>query len=47
MTEKELQQRIITRSAEIAKIIAKNRDCEIRPDAIKGIKVIRVNKKEV
>lgn len=47
MTETEIKAKIIERAAEIAKVLSKNKDCEIRKDRTKGIKVIRVEKKEV
>ena len=47
MSEYEIQQKIIERSAEIARILAKDTDCEIRRDRTKGIKVLKVDKKEV
>ena len=47
MTEKDIQQRIIEQSAKIAKMLSRNMDCELRKDATKGIKIIRVSKKEV
>jgi len=47
MTETEIKNKIIERSKEIARILAKDRDCEIRKDRTKGIKVISVDKREV
>ena len=47
MTEREIQSKIIERSAAIAKVIAKDNDCEIRRDRKKGVKIIRVRKDEV
>lgn len=47
MTESEIQNKIIERSAEIAKMLLKDKDCEIRKDRTKGIKVISVDKREV
>ena len=47
MTETEIKNKIIERSKEIARILARDRDCEIRKDRTKGIKVISVDKREV
>lgn len=47
MTESEIREKIIERSADIAKLIAKGKDCEIRKDRVKGIKVIKVDKREI
>lgn len=47
MTESEIKAKIIERAAEIAKVLSKNKDCEIRKDRVKGIKVIKVDKREI
>lgn len=46
MTETEIKAKIIERAAEIAKVLVKGNDCEIRKDRLKGIKVIVVSKRE-
>ena len=47
MTEIEIQKKIVERSEEIAKMLLKDKDCEIRKDRTKGIKIIIVDKREV
>ncbi len=47
ITEMEIKDQIVKRSEEIARILAKDKDCEIRKDRTKGIKVISVDKREV
>ena len=47
MTESEIQKKIVERSGEIAHILAKNRDCELRRDQAKIVKIIEVDKTEV
>lgn len=47
MTESEIQKKIIERSADIARLIAKDTDCELRRDRNKGVKILRVKKDEV
>lgn len=47
MTESEIREKIIERSADIAKLIAKGKDCEIRKDRVNGIKVISVKKEAI
>ena len=47
MTEKEIQQRIIEQSEKIARIIASDTDIELRRDRKLGIKVLKVEKKEI
>lgn len=47
MTETEIKAKIIERAADIAKVLSKNKDCEIRKDRTNGIKIIRVEKREI
>lgn len=47
ITETEIKDKIVERSKEIARILAKDKDCEIRKDRTKGIKIISVDKREV
>lgn len=47
MTETEIKAKIIERAAEIAKLLVKGKDCEIRKDRAKGIKVLKVEKREI
>lgn len=47
MTETEIQKKIIEKSGEIAKLIHRQKDIELRPDQSKGVKVLKVEKKEV
>ena len=45
MTENEIQQKIIENIADMAKILAKDHNCELRKDKKDGIKVIDVVRK--
>ena len=47
MTEPEIQQKIIESSADMAKIIVKDHNCEIRKDRKDGIKILDVVRKQV
>lgn len=47
MSEKEIQKKIIENSEKIARIIASDTDIELRRDRNKGIKVLKVEKKEI
>lgn len=47
LTESEIKAKIVERAADIAKVLSKDKDCEIRKDRQKGIKVIKVDKREI
>ncbi len=47
MNEVDIQKKIIEKSGEIAKLLYRQKDCELRPDKTKGFKVLKVEKKEV
>ena len=47
MTEREIQQKIIENSADMARILIKDHNCEIRKDHKEGIKILEVVRKPV
>jgi len=47
MNEEKIKSKIIERAGDIAKILARDRDCELRRDQVKVVKILKVEKKEV
>lgn len=47
MSEAEIEKKIHEHAPEIAKLIAKDTDCELRRDHKKGVKILKCNKKEI